>query len=227
MTEKELVTMIMESPEFKVVYEGAKLEPRQAEKAVETRYPVVLAQVSNEYPWKWAIGIDDELTVANQSDYTLEGAGGKDCEDIINIRFATSSTPTSFKVLGEMSSVEMDHYDEDHAMSSPEKWILLRYDKDRFPVFRLFDSPASTGDTLRYRYRRRNVGITAFPPPFDEVFRLAMMAQFMPSYVRRYVAEIAKMVKRHDPELGSEDMARLGKHLEARNRSRNGKYGYN
>ena len=226
MTEHELVDLIIDSPEFKGVMATNKIEANQFEDIVVSRVPIVLEKVLAEHDWDWAIGIDDEDTVADQSDYTLKGVGDNDCSDIINVLYAPSSATTNFITLGRMSHIEIGHYDEDHTMSSPEKWILLEYDINNFPVIRLYDTPSSAGDVIRYWYRRKNVGITAFPPPFQEVFRLAMMAQFMPRYLSQYQVQVAKMIKRYRPNGGDEDPSRLGAHLESRNRSRNAKYGY-
>jgi hypothetical protein len=172
----------------------------QKVEAVNGIIPIAVAEASGRHSFDFTTDVCDDVTVANQSQYRFTGNNG-DCQNVINIRYDTSST-----LLEKKNPVVIDQIlsgnDETLAV---QVWVP-RGRVNGFPNIELYGTPTTAGLRLRYRYQRNNITVEDWPEEWASVLTYAVLQYLVPSAAREYEAKLTMMINSY--EVGADiDMA--------------------
>ena len=149
----------------------------QKSAAIQAYAQAAVDRVAMRHDFNFAIGETTDATVASQSDYTLHG-NQDDCREIINVRYGDDD-----ELLDKYEGVQ---YDVDlglfNAPTTPQLWYEIQA-VNGFPTIRIVGTP-TTVETLKYRFRRKNIPIAEYPEEWGFVladFVLAMIADIFKS----------------------------------------------
>ncbi len=222
MTVPELVKLVEVLP----VIRANTLKTAAMHKALTQHASRIADEVATRFDWDFVCDVADETTVANQADYTLAG-NNKDCRDIINIRYKGAGT-ASLTLLTKYRPVDMDERlsGADPNTGEVVAWIVKGRSSNGYPIVTFSASPGSAGDTIRYRYRKRNISMGDFSDEFAPVLQYSLIAKMTPSYAAIAERELQFMVDRYAAPGGEANPAQLDAQLQLRNRERAGKFGY-
>ena len=220
MTLPELVQLVYDLPEVRMMEAyGSATEKKNA---IERHAKSIVGQVSTAYDWAFTIDVADKATVADQAEYELKG-NAKDCRDIINVRLGSSST---WPVLDKKRAIDMDEFMTDRTVTGTHWWYISGRSTNGYPMITLVDTPSTTTNTIRYRYRKNKIGIGSFPDTFSPVLVAGVISRFIPAHTGVYEHELDKMVDRYSAPGGEDDPAKLGYYEVRRNNARARKFGY-
>lgn len=216
---KKLVQLVSDIPAVRITFGKDVQEMRDA---VRRQVTDIVGQVITAHDWAFTLGVADKTTVANQAEYELKGSN-KDCRDIINVRYGSG---TSFRILDKLRPVDMDEMLTDRVVSGIGWWYVKGISSNGYPIVTIVSTPAGATDTIRYRYRKKDLGIGAFPDEFSPVLVYGVTARFVPEYYSVYERELDKMIDRYSAPGGEDNPAKLAPRIVRRNNRRGQLYGY-
>lgn len=222
MTSGELVDLVEVLPAIRGIVMKTTLK-----RTALTRHAARIAdEVATRYDWDFVCDAADATSVADQADYTLTG-NSNDCRDIINIRFKDADSD-HFVLLDKYRPVDMDEKlsGVDSSDSGVAAWTIKERNPNGFPVITLVGTPGTSGDTIRYRYRKRNISTSDFPDEFAAVLQYALITKLVPSYAALAERKLQFMVDRYAAPGGDVNPAKLDAQLKLRNRERAGLHGW-
>ena len=179
--------------------------------------PSVINEVLTSYTWPFMIGTSSTTSVANQSQYVLEGAN-QDARDIINVKYDSD-------LLQERNPVDMDEWLDERTLSDIEFWQTDGV-VNGFPRIKIMATPDTAGDTIDYRYIKNNLDLEDVPDEFDFVLSRGIASYLHPSYYGVYEKAIKKMIDHFSVSGGGERVAQLDRHLIWLNNRRVNKMGW-
>lgn len=153
----------------------------------------VMDEVVTSYDFDFTMReYSDLVTVANQSDYTVEGENG-DCRDVVSVRLGSDKKP-----LARMRTLDVDVLSYLSALGGVTYWDPYTR-TDYYPVIRLVPTPTASeaGQELWIRYRKKEIEITDFPSEFGYVLAQGVLAWIDPNRRRSFEARLRKMVRRY------------------------------
>ena len=130
----------------------------------------VLADIVSRHDFDFTMAeYNDVTTIADQSEYTIDGGSNKyDCRDIVNVRYGDDGL-----LLNQYRTIDMDEIvSADQAPSSVFGWYNFKRSIDGFPIIVLVATPTTSGDVLTIRYRRKLISITEYPVEYGYVLAL-------------------------------------------------------
>ncbi len=195
--------------------------PTEIKDAVTRHAADIVDQVSMAFDWEFTLGVADQAMVAAQAEYELKG--NKDCRDIINVRYGSTS---SWALLDKLRPVDMDAMLSDRTVTGVGWWYISGRSTNGYPKITIVATPGDVTKSIRYRYRKKDIGLGSFPEEFAPVLIAALVARFIPAHTGIYEHEIAKMVDRYAVPGGEDNPAPLAAHIITRNNRRAQKYGY-
>jgi len=181
-------------------------------------------EVAARHDWDFVLSQADKTTVADQAEYTLKG-NANDCRDVVNIRYQADGV-TSFSLLERKRPVDMDAFLSNRDVTGVGWWYVSGRDSSGFPKVTIIDPPAAAGETLRYRYRKNNIGVAEFPDEFWGVLLSCLIGKFVPSQVGLYEKLLRIMIDRYAVSGGEANPARLDPKVVQLNNKIGGLYGY-
>jgi hypothetical protein len=222
------LNMVMNKPAFRAM----QIEAGERTATAELYMQSAIDKVATYFDFPFAIATHTELTVAAQSEYEFHGAN-EDCRDIISIRYDTGEMELEEYTRGELDA---KYGSFESIPSEPVLWVR-ESDRNGFPLIRLVGADAVGGKNLKYRYRRKNIGINEYPDEWVDVLITAQMTIMMDAFRveggpftfgdfdRKFAKKISRMVSQYEKGSGSERPALLGWGTMNRNIERNKLHG--
>ena len=164
----------------------------------------LLDKISAAYDWDFVMEeYSDETTVADTASYTFEGSN-KDLRDVVNIRYGDSK-----KVLSKIRALEADDLlSDDGGLGGVKAWYQYGLDDHGYPQIVLVDTPATTGETLHVRYRRKEIGLKDFPDGFSDVMVDGVLGYLSDAKRIRFERSLKRMISRY--RVGGRDISIVG-----------------
>ncbi len=230
MTKADFVALVMSKPAIR----GLKRVAVVGNALVQEDYPIADLQKAVEL--EVDISVDEcahqdfdftcDVTdfpggsLANVSEYKLEGKK-QDARDIINIRYGAT-----LKLLNSIDDTTLDSLYPDRSLLTVVKyWIRTARQNDK-PVVELAGSPISSGDTIRYRYRKNNLSCEQWPKGWEGVIVDNIIKKFVPGYAKTAEASFNNMVSSYQGSNAESDPASLDQSTRQRFQNMNSLHGY-
>lgn len=159
-------------------------------------------------------------TVVDQSDYECPGADD-DARDLINVRYGDD-----LDLLEKWSATDMDDLlTWLGTQTSIKAWVRIPNMTDRnVPKIRLVATPDTAAETIKYRYRIKDISFVEYPDEWLHVLDEAIFISLqMPNNFDR---EMLKMIDHYSKEGGGAQPVRLGPERKNRMIELNDKHGY-
>lgn len=184
--------------------------------------PRAINRIISRHDFHFACGevVVDGGTVADESDYECPGAND-DARDIINVRYGDD-----LDLLEPWSVTDMDTLVTwNDTFDTVFAWVRVPNMSDRnVPMIRLFGTPDTASEVIKYRYRIKDIGFGEYPQEWLSVLDEAIFKSLqMPN---DFEGEILKMKKYYSGGSGGSQPVRMGTHRKNRNIERNAKHGY-
>ncbi len=227
MTENDFVKAILIKPIFK------QLDIGVAKESIQSLIPLAINKITNRFDFTFATGeaTVDGGTVVGQSDYEL--SGDNDARDIINIRYDDDLRLLEKKIDTDMDDLLtwIDTPDDVYA------WYRLP-DSSGAPMVRLIATPGTAGITIKYRYRKKNIGFLQFPAEWQDVLMDSVMACvgdisvgphneiLLTGFSSKFESSIMKMIDHYSRPGGESSPVTFGFETKNRNIERNNLHGY-
>lgn len=211
-----IVDTVLMLPQIRAIGEVSVDDKR---KAAEALFNSVKNDILITYDWPFAIYEATESTVADQASYLLKGAES-DCRDIINVRYGDDDI-----LLDKRRRVDMDEYLDGRTISSVLFWMDDGY-LDDYPKIKLVGTPSTAGETIRYRYRPKDVPLTRFPEQFEKAFILGIATGIVPSYNGLFNKALDRLIDNFDVGGGEDDQVKQDYLVVHRNNRRSTKFGW-
>lgn len=215
MTEAQLEKIVLAYP----VIQGMAGSPESKKETIRAFLPVVLDEIIMSFGWDFATDEADATSVAEQAEYVLKGNKG-DCRAIVNVKFG--STPT---LIDRMSQVDMDELLVGRTITTVQYWVDDGITQG-FPQIKLVDAPDTANLTIRYRYWKKNIGLSEFPNEWGGVVASAVVKEMAPEYWPIYQSKLNDMKDKYRPSGGEDNPAKLDPHIVARNNTKDRLYGW-
>jgi hypothetical protein len=225
-TVDQLVKMVLHHPVmFDKRYTG---KPDIGEPEVRSFLEAAVDRVVLAREWDFALSVDDEAIVANQSDYVLRGSTN-DCRQVYNIRYGSGTADEGYVLLDKRTKPSIDAYLDSRLVSGVFAWVPMER-SGKFPKIRIIDTPTDTAKQLRYRYWVNNLTYDALPDGcgFDLLVMDAVIEELVPEMrqLRIFEQRLRDVVAAYEPSAGEDDPMVLEPYVRARNNQRNTLHGY-
>ncbi len=194
--------------------------------------PVAINRIVNRKRFNFSVGVSTVETVAGETDYVLPG-DNSDAVDIISIKYGDDLE--TLDKLGWMD--QDDDLDRiDTSLVGVYGWARIN-DDDLSPQARLIGTPSVDGDTIQYRYRRKNIPFGDFPSEWTYVLQDSLMAclgnigvgangeMIRLGHTQAFNKSVTEMVDHYDKQSGPQPV-KTDSATRNRNIERNAKYGY-
>jgi hypothetical protein len=216
-TETQLVEAVEQLPE---IIELGGMDASRKRTAIRAFIPHTIDQLQNTYEWSFLLKEGTATTIAGQANYTLSG-DSSDCRHIVNIKYGDDET-----LLTKMQPTDYDVWVQGRTIDSVSIWLPAGSDSNGFPVVTLVIAPPSSGNTLKYRYRGKNLSVASFPDDFGYVLIYGVAKWLVSGFYQQYVRHLKEMLARYESR-GTEDRrAHLDPHIVTQNRVRAGRMGW-
>lgn len=216
MIKSDIVNTVLMLPPILVIEE---LNVDDKRSSIEALFESVQKDILISFDWPFAIKEATENSVEGQASYQLKGEDD-DARQIINLRFGSDN-----KLLDKRRLVDMDEYLEGRTISSVTFWIEDGF-FDGFPKVRLVSSPTSTGETITYRYRAKEIALSSFPSEFEQAFIYGIAAVIAPSYLVFFNKALDRLIDSYNYGGGEDDQVKQDPVIIYKNNRRSIKFGY-
>jgi len=218
MNNPDLVNAVMVLPEVKrmtlpVEQGGLGVTIDDLEDKLGLMIPSAVDEVAGAYEWDFAISETSTTSVADTAMYTLTGADN-DCLNISSIRYGSDQS-----LLQKKTMVAMDKLLERRTISSILYWMPNGV-SDGAPVVKLFATPSTSGETILYRYWRKRVDLSEFPPVCDYVLQMALAKRIISAYNAIYEVALTSAIGMYERGAGDTDRTELDPEVLAGNHRR-------
>lgn len=183
--------------------------------AVET----AVGTIGASFDFWFAIGVDSDVTIADQNQYQLKG-NNSNARDIINIRYGDDE-----KLLNKIDIQAADRkYSENDRPATVDEWMVIG-EQGGFPLVELIGTPVDAGETILYRFRKKNLATDVIPNEFAKVvFLLAEAELFQSTFDNNLERKAEKalnwMIDKYERGGGEESPAPVGQAIVNENRRR-------
>ena len=218
MTTEEHVTSMLYMPDVL----RWQADEGQKRRTLELALVSAIDRIANTYDFPFAVNTTT-FTTDGSATYVLRGTNS-DCRDIVSMRKGNT-------IIERRLPREMDDILSRQTPSKAQYWVLTGVE-DGHPKVTLYDTPNS-GDTIEYRYRRRNIPVSDFPNEWAYVLHLValeIVESRSPDFIGLQVTRDAQralleMRMHYSRTLGYQRLP-LDPDWRSRNITRNRKYGY-
>ena len=199
------------------------LEPQERVEAVTEAIPSALNALGLRHNFDFVLEEYDEVTIAGTSDYLLTGKNAvQDILDVINVRYGDDRL-----LLEQLRAPFADRLMSGRGDSTFEvtSWVPAGRTSMN-PTIRLIGTPATSGITIRIRYRKRKLAIELWPEELLFVVESAVIARLDPAYIPVFESDLAIAIARFDAQTPDRDAVRLDEETLSDNIRRNTLFGY-
>lgn len=218
MTVEEVRDRLLGLPELLAL----NLDASAITKSIDVYAPEVVREVATRYDWSFVLETHDHSggTIASQADYTLLGRNDN-ARDIINIRYGDTLI-----LLDERTPERQDEWQTQRSALSGV-WIWIPDGRDgKSPKIKLYGTPSTAGETIRYRYRRDNVTLQEWPVDFEFVIISGIASKLFPNRRGIFEDDIRIMIDRYESSGGEDDPVIQDPRIISANNRRALKFGY-
>lgn len=197
------------------------LDPQVKRDSIEAWIQPTVDSVVVAYEWDFAMdeATFDGGTVLDEAQYVLEG-NNDDAQEIINIKYDSDEN-----LLQKMHPIDIDRFLDRKSYSTVSFWVPD--DRvNRFPRVRLVATPDEAGKQIKYRYRKKNLTLTAIPDNYSGVIAMGVARNLVPGYEIRYDNELTKMIDNYRSTQADERVAHMDPVLKDLNQGRDRLFGW-
>ncbi len=224
MTSGDFLELMLNLPRI-VAWKAAKT-PKQ--KLIRLISKSAADRIAADYDFDFVIG-EGEETATDTNDYTLKG-NSSDCRDVINVRYGDNSL-----LLNKWTREEVDDFLSNTTTVSGSTtstvsptYFFVSSIENGFPRITIGGTVAA-GQSIKYRYRRKNIKIREFPDEFLDVLQEETLSGIFPSDLAlRSAAERSRgqMIDDYNKRGGQDQRPPMSAAWRAKNRRRNRLHGF-
>jgi hypothetical protein len=212
---EEFTRLISNKPAFKLL----NIAPEKRDEIIEFYTALAINEISTRFDFTFVIGRDTFDTIANQTDYEIIGISN-DCRQCVSIWY------------------DLDDNGEVNDEENVEEWTEIGI-QNGHPLIRLKDAPITTGLTVDYKYRRKNVPINEFPDEWistliavfmnvlTDAFKTEDGQTIFGSFDKKSEAAIVRMANYYRRSIGTYQRVQVDPETQNANRRRANLHGYN
>lgn len=225
MNSGDFLTMMLNLPRI-VAWGGAK---NQKEKLIKLMSEIAANRIAAAYDFDFVMDEAEETAVVDTQTYTLKG-NSSDCRDVINVRYGDNSL-----LLNKWTSTEVDDFLSNTTTRSGSTtstvsptYFFVSGIENGFPRITIGGTIAA-GQTIKYRYRRKNITIHEFPDEFLDVLQEETLSGIFPGdFGLRGAAErsLGQMIDDYNKRGGQDQRPPMSASWRAKNRRRNWLHGF-
>ena len=188
MNNKTLVDFLLQLPQTRAL----STDEAYWTKTVAAVLPLVLDEIYTAHDWDFTLNEYTLNTVANQPDYNIEGEDN-DCRDVINIRYGDDRLHLTYYPI-----LEMDEIISNSQLSTDVvAWTQAGRSDQGYPIITLHSTPTTAGETLRVRYRMRDVPLSALSDDFAYVVAAGIAAWILPVLRPLFDRQLKRAIRRY------------------------------
>lgn len=163
LTRDSLTNMLLALPALK----DMPGEPADKRRLIDGFINMAVDEIVMAHDWDFAMGVEDETTVADQALYTLKGDSvHEDCRQIFSIRYGSGTNDDGYNLLEKIEPGDLDRKLHATSVSGVTYWMPEGRVND-FPQIKLVEPEDDADHTMRYRYWRRGITFEMLPEGFD------------------------------------------------------------